>query len=206
MRKVEGYQLHNENIKTRIGAVDLETSVLGNGSVPAAVKSVVTAVEGGNGVVHQTTLTLAGVPITMRDTEQGGGASIYTFPKGRILFLGGSGQINTTTTSAIATTLKSGTTCNWGIGTTTQASATLATTEQDLVQVAAFVSGATINVAPALSTASVGVASVTPYAGVSTATEAFLNLAIAGAGDIDGDATTTTTGTITLTWINLGEL
>jgi hypothetical protein len=36
---------------------------------------------------------------------------------------------------------------NWGVGTTTQANATLVTTEQDILHNAAFVSSATINVA-----------------------------------------------------------
>lgn len=205
-RKVEGFEALNANVRTKLGVKDLEESVSGNGVVPNAAAPYVSVVESGNGVVHQTTLTLADLPITMRDTEQGGGAQIYQFPKGRILFLGGSGQITPTTTSAIATTLNSGVTCNWGVGTTTQASATLATTEQDMVQVKAFVSSTTINVAPAASTAGVGVASVTPYAGVSTPTAAYLNLAVALATDIAANATTTTDGTVTLTWINLGEL
>lgn len=204
-RIVEGFEALNANIRTNVRTINLELSP-SSGTIPGTAAAYVSAVEKGSGIFHQTVLTLAGVPITMRDIEQGGGAQIYTFPKGRILFLGGSGQINTTTTSAIDTTLLSGKTCNWGVGTTTQASATLATTEQDLIQVEAWVSSATINVAPALSTASKGAASVTPYAGVSTATAAYLNLAVADALNINGDATTTTTGTITLTWINLGTL
>lgn len=203
-RKVEGFEQHNANIRKKIGVKDLDISPADTvGVVPAASVSVE---EKGSGVIHQTVLTLADLAITMRDTEQGGGAQIYTFPKGRILFLGGSGQVTTTTTSEIATTLNSGVTGNWGVGTTTQASATLATTEQDLVTVAAFVSSTVIDVAPAAATASPGPASVTPYAGVSTPTAAFLNLAVAVATDIDADATTTTSGTITLNWINLGEL
>ena len=208
-RKVEGYELLNANIKTNMGVKDMDdltfplTNTAGAGTVAAVT---VSAAEYGDGVFHQTVLTLTAAPVTMRDTEQGGGLKIYTFPKGRILFLGGSGQITTTTTSAIATTLLTGKTCNWGIGTTTQANGTLATTEQDLLQVAAWVSSTVINVAPAISTAGKGSAILAPYAGISTATAAFLNLAVAAAGDIDGNATTITTGTITLTWANLGLL
>ena len=206
-RYVEGYELVNANIKRRLGAKNLDKSPgIYDGAVPVAVSAYVTATEKGDSVIHQTVLSLAALPITMRDTEQGQGAQIYTFPKGRILYLGGSGQITTTTTSVIANTLNSGVTCNWGVGTTTQANATVATTEQDLIQVAAWVSGTTINVAPAASTAGKGVACVTPYAGISTPTPVYLNLAVAGAGDIDGNATTITTGTITLSWINLGLL
>ena len=205
-RYTRGYELHSSNIKTKIGQKDMDINVAGAGVIPTAQHGTVSVVEKGDGVFHQTVFTFADVPITMRDTEQGAGIQIYTFPLGRILFLGGSGQITTTTTSILANTLNTGVTCNWGVGTTTQASATLATTEQDFIQVAAWVASATINVAPAASTAGVGIASVTPYAGVSTATAVFLNLAVAGAADIDADASTTTDGTVTLTWINLGTL
>ena len=203
-RQCDGFVAHSANIRKKVGVKELDLSPDDTvGVVPAASVAVE---EKGNGVIHQTVLTLTDLAITMRDVEQGGGAQIYTFPKGRILFLGGSGQITTTTTSAIATTLNSGVTCNWGVGTVTQANATLATTEQDLITVAAFVSSTVIDVAPAAATASPGPASLTPYAGVSTETAAFLNLAVAGATDIDADATTTSSGTITLNWINLGEL
>jgi len=204
-RYTDGFQNLNANIRTKLGVKDIDNILTGAGVVPAAVGPYVTAEELG-AVIHQTVLSLSAIPITMRDTEQGGGAQIYTFPKGRILLLGGSGQITVTTTAAIADTLNGGKTCNWGVGTVTQASATVATTEQDLVQVAAFVSSTVINTAPAVSTASPGIAILTPYAGVSTPTAAFLNLAVAGETDIDGDATTITDGTITLSWLNLGLL
>ena len=207
-RLVEGVIPVNANI-AKPAVFDLQdagdTRPITTAGVGLPAHATVTATEHGNGVIHQTVLTLAATPVTMRDTEQGGGIKIYDFPAGRILFLGASGSIQVTTTSAIATTLKAAKTCNWGVGTTTQASATVATTEQDLLQVAAFTSSATINVAPAVASG-VGAAIVTPFDGTSTAIDAYLNLAIAGAGDIDGNATTTTTGTITLNWINLGTL
>ena len=206
-RYVEGFEAVNANIRRKLGSKNLDESPAAfAGVVPSAVATYVTTEEKGDSLIHQTVFTLAALPITMRDTEQGGGAKIYTFPKGRILFLGGSGQITPTTTSAILTTLNGGVTCNWGVGTTTQASATLATTEQDLIQVAAWVSSTVINTAPAASTAGKGVAIVTPYAGVSTATAAFLNLAVALNTDIDGDAAITVSGTIALTWLSLGAL
>jgi len=205
-RYVDGWQAHNDNIRKKVGVKNVDINTAGCGVVPAAQAATVSVVEKGDGIFHQTVFTFADAPITMRDTEQGGGLQIYTFPLGRILFLGGSGSITPTTTSAIATTLNSGVTCQWGVGTVTQANATLATTEQDLVQVAAWVSSTAINTAPAVSTASPGIAILTPYAGISTATAAFLNLAVATATDIDADATTTTDGTVTLTWVNLGLL
>lgn len=162
----------------------------------------VSAVEYGIGPIHQTTLTFAATPITMRDTQQGGGVKIYDFPEGRILFLGATGSIAVTTTSVLTSTLNAGVTCNWGIGSATQSSATVASTEQDIIQVTAFTSSATINVAGAVSK---GVGVLTPLDGTTTAIDAYLNLAVAGATDIDANATVTVSGTATITWMNLGD-
>lgn len=166
--------------------------------------STVTVQELGNGVVNKTVITLTNTPVTMRDTEQGGGVKIYDFPAGRIVRLGASGSIAVTTTSILANTLNAGVTCNWGVGSTTQASATLATTEQDFVNVAAFTSSATINVAGAVATG-VGPGVLASLDGTTTPVDAFLNLAVAGATDIDADATVTVSGTITILWANAGD-
>lgn len=161
----------------------------------------VTAVEYGNAMLHRTVLTLTDLPITMRDTEQGGGVKIYDFPAGRILFLGSIGTIIPTTHSAVST-LNAGVTCNWGVGSTIQANGTVATTEQNIIQVTAWTSSATQDVAPA---ASNGVGILTVLDGTSAAVDAHLNLAVAGSGDIDGNASILVTGTITITWLNLGD-
>lgn len=190
------------SVYTAVG--ELKVSTLGAASSTAGVKNgaTVTATEAGTGVVHQTTLTLAATPITMRDTEQGGGVKIYDFPEGRILILGATGSIAATTTSVLADTLNASKTCNWGVGTTTQANATLATTEQDIVQVTAFTSSATINVAGATSK---GVGVLAVFDGTTTPVDAFLNLAVATADDIDADASVSVSGTINITWVNLGD-
>lgn len=203
-RQTNGWEALNANIRTKLGVKDLDNNTNGNGVVPAAVAAYVTAVEKGDGVSHQTVLTLAALPITMRDTEQGGGAQIYTFPNGRVFHMGSVSSIAVTTTSALASTLNAGVTCNYGVGTTTQASATVATTEQDLVNVAAFTASATINVAGAVATG-VGPAVLASHDGTSTAIAAFLNLAVAVATDIDADATVTVTGTVTINWLNVGD-
>jgi hypothetical protein len=204
-RKVDGWQDLNANIRRKLGAVNIDTPNSGvNGSVPANVQQYVTAVERGNDSCHKTILTLSALPITMRDTQQGGGAQIYTFPAGRICRIGAIGSIAVTTTSALASTLHTGVTCNWGVGSTTQANATVATTEQDFVNVAAFTSSATINVAGATATG-VGPGVLASLDGTSAVIAAFLNLAVALLTDIDADATVTVTGTITITWANLGD-
>ena|SRR4030066_118826 len=201
-RFVEGFETVGTNVKRKLGNKSLDKNVVGAGSVPAAMAPYVTATEYGDGTFHQTVLTLSAVPVTMGDTAQGGGVKVYDFPLGRIMRLGGTGTIAVTTTSALATTLNTGVTCNWGVGSTTQASATLATTEQDLVNVTAFTASATIDVAGANSTG-VGAAVLASLDGTSAAVDAYLNLAVAVATDIDGDATVTVSGTVKITWINL---
>jgi hypothetical protein len=162
----------------------------------------VTAVESGNGLIHKTVLTLANTPITMRDTEQGGGVKVYDFPDGMIAFHGSFYDLTMTTHSVLADTLNTGVTCNAGVGTTTQANATLATTEQNIIQVTAWTAGTTIDVA---NTATQGVGLPTTLNGTGTALDAYLNLAVAGAGDIDADASILVNGTITMMWSNLGD-
>jgi len=153
--------------------------------------------------VHTTILTLDETPLTLRNTEQGAGVKVYDFPLGRIVILDASGSVAMTTTSVILDTLNGAKTCNWGIGTTTQANATLATTEQDILQVEDITSSATINVAGAAS-AGVGTA-MTLLDGSETAIDAFLNVSIPTADDIDADATVTLTGEISISWVNLDE-
>lgn len=203
-RNVEISEPVNANVKV-IKTVDMDVAPTSSvGVVPSAVSPYVTVVESGDSQIHKSVFTLTALPITMRDTEQGGGAQIYTFPAGRIFHMGSIGSIAVTTTSVLADTLNAGVTCNWGVGTTTQASATVATTEQDLVNVAAFTASATINVAGATATG-VGPAVLASHDGTSTAKAVFVNLAVAGATDIDANATVTVSGTITINWLNVGD-
>lgn len=158
------------------------------------------------GAVHQTLITLNATPITIVDANVGGGTKIYTFPEGRILLLGAVGSMAFTTTSVLASTLNAGVTINWGLGsvlTTTQASGTLATTEQDMLPTTNATASATINVAGAVSNGKL--ASGLQFDGTATATAVNLNVGVATATDIDGDATVTVAGTVVLTWIHLGD-
>lgn len=158
------------------------------------------------GAVHQTLITLNATPLTLVDANVGGGTKIYTFPEGRILLLGAVGSMAFTTTSVLASTLNAGVTINWGLGsvlTTTQASGTLATTEQDMLPTTNATASATINVAGAASNGKL--AASAQFDGTATATAVNLNVGVATATDIDGDATVTVAGTVVLTWIHLGD-
>lgn len=173
------------------------------GATPGAVSAQVAVQEFGAGQTHSTVLTLVNLPLTVRDTQQGGGVKIYTFPLGKIFRLGASAEnIVIRTTSDVATTLNSAVTGQFGVGSTTQANATLATTEQDFVQVTAFTSSATTGAAPAAVRA-YGVPVTTLLDGSATAVDVFFNVAVAGATDIDADATVLVSGTVTLNWIRV---
>lgn len=158
------------------------------------------------GAVHQTVINLTATPITITDASVGGGVKIYTFPEGRIMVLGCVATVAFTTTSVLASTLNASTTLNWGLGTvitTTQASATLTTTEVDLLPSTAATASATINVAGAAANGKLAAAA--QFDGTTTAIPVNLNVGVATATDIDGDATVTATGTVVITWINLGD-
>jgi hypothetical protein len=174
-----------------------------NGSVGAKSGSTVSVVEG-SPAIHKTTFTLTALPLTLADATVGAGVKIYDFPEGLICILGAYGSVAETTTSILANTLNTGITYNWGVGTTTQANGTLATTEQDIVPTTNGTASATISVAGA---ASAGVRAAAPalFNGTTTAKSAFFNVGIATNTDIDADATTTWTGSITIVWMLAGD-
>lgn len=199
---IQGNYSLREPVKTLLGAA---TTVQSKSSYGAGAKngSTVTAAEYGDGNIHVTTLTLVDTPLTVRDTEQGVGVKVYDFPEGRVLILGATGSMAFTTTSELATTLNASVSSRWGVGTVTQSNATLATTEQDIIPVTTFTSGATIDVENTAVAAAL--AASAQFDGTTTAKDAFLNVSVPGATDIDADATVTAAGTVTITWINLGD-
>lgn len=154
--------------------------------------------------VHKTVLTFVNTPITLRNTEQGGGIKVYDFPAGKIMFLGATGSVTMTVTSVLADTLNASAVVNWGIGSVTQANGTLATTEQDIIATTNLTSAATINTASAASNGT-GAGSLTPLDGTTTPVDAFLNVGVADGADIDADATVLINGTATIVWANLGD-
>lgn len=175
-------------------------------NVGAKNGSTVSVVELGtlNGYLHKTDFTFTALPLTLADVTVGAGVKIYDFPEGTIHIIGAYGSVAETTTSALASTLNAGVTYNWGIGTTTQANGTLATTEQDILPTTNGTASATINVA---GPASVGarVAAGAYFDGTATAKDAYFNVGIATATDIDGDATVTFTGTASIIWGFYGD-
>jgi len=162
-----------------------------------------TVVEYGDGFFHQSYITFDSFPLTLLDATQGVGQLLYSFPGfGAITILGATGSLAEKTTSVLANTLNASAVYNWGVGSTTQANGTLATTEQNIIQATNGTSSATINVSGAVSYTNRTAAP----AQFAPALSAYFNVGIATATDIDGDATTLWTGRIVLTWLYNGNI
>jgi len=167
--------------------------------------STVSVVEHGfGGFIHKTVLTLTATPIDIADSTAGGGVLIYTFPAGMIVNLGGYLSVAPTTTSTIATTLKSGVTIEMGVGSASAGAAALTTTEEDYITGVSGPTSTVINVAAAAIVAARTIA-VATLDGHTTPSPAYLNIGVPTATDIDGDATVTLTGTVTLLWVFGGD-
>lgn len=173
-----------------------------------------TAVEyGGEGRARSTHFNFAAVSHTLSDTNNYSSQQIYTFPDGAIIIDGGVGSMYFTTTSAIASTLNSGVTCQWGVGSAAASATTLATTMINMLPgsgqtVPTWTSSTVISVAPAVANAyfkGPGTINLNILDGTSTAVKAYLNFAIASTSDIDADATLSITGDILLHWTLQGD-
>jgi hypothetical protein len=203
-RKVEGWTAVNPNIRSPV-TEDLDaltfplTNTAGAGAVPAGVAATVTAAEYGDGVFHQTVLTLTALDqLIPNGASEWCGTEVYDFPIGRILVLGVTASLAPTTTTALVTTITTGTTGTVALGTVTD-DGTHTTTKADLLPDGNFTSSTTVNVAAA----AVGktlVASA-PFDGTSAAKAAFLNTKVA-TNSADGHLAWA--GNITMTWVELG--
>lgn len=163
-----------------------------------------TVVEYGDGFLHQTVLTASSYPLTLVASAQGAGQLLYQFPaSSAITILGATGYVSETTTSILADTLNASATYNWGIGTTTQANGTLATTEQNIIQTTNGTASATINVA-ATNSSTYRTGAPANFGATPGAVSAYFNVGVASAGSIDADATTLWNGVIILTWLYSG--
>jgi hypothetical protein len=176
-------------------------STYGAGSVPAATGLLgVTSAEYGDGIVHQTVITLTAALVTMTDAGAAGnqgGIQIYDFPQGVTSILGASSNL---TTLAGAGGIGDTAALVGSVGTVVAATdnATLTTTEADIIPSTAGTLTAGAGTLNGKST--------TPavFDGTATAKSAFLNLAVPDAGSSASD-TVAVTGTVTITWINHGD-
>lgn len=201
-KSVNALQSVNANIVTPI-VFDLDqalSSTAGNGAVPSAVAATCVAVESGDGVTHQTVLTLTALDqLVPNGGSEFCGTELYDFPAGRIHIIGVTASLAPTTTTVIADTIASGATGTVALGTATD-DGTHTNTKVDLLPDGNFTSSTVINV-PAAAVTKTLVAGA-PFDGTSAAKKAFLNSKVA---TNTADAHLAWTGNITITWINLGD-
>ena len=172
------------------------------GAPNAAATGEIVASHAQFGPFCQTTLRLNNVPQAVVNGTEYQGTKIYDFPAGRISVLGVTATLQQKTTSAILTTLNSGTGAI-SLGTATASATTLASTMVDLLPSTAFTSSTVINVAgTAVSNA---LAAGAQFNGTATPIDVFLNTAYATTTDVDGNATQTISGTVVITWVALGD-
>lgn len=151
----------------------------------------------------KTTLTLDNVAQTVTNGTEHQGTKIYDFPAGRLLVLGVTATLQQKTTSALASTINSGSTGAISLGTAASASTTLETTAADFLPSTAFTSSTTIDVAG--TAVSAALAASAHFDGTSTAKDLYVNTAYATTADVDGNGTQTISGTVVVCWVNLGD-
>ncbi len=215
-----GIATNVDNIATNV--TDIATGVTNHSNHAAGVdsnathtvgavttKTGLTVAETGDGAMHKTVFTLAGVAMTSTDATTNGAQTtqqLYTFPEGHILILGAHAVF---ATGGIVATTGGGTgysdTADLGIGVGTvaaNAAVGLDGTEEDIC------TEMDVNLSSKASDAEAAVAQSTAAAhdGSGTAIKAILNTSTLDDADHGGTADTlTVTGTITIVWTTLGD-
>ena len=161
------------------------------------------AIEGGVGVVRQTTLKLEARGMTVTDALAYASSKLYDFPEGRILILGCIASLQFAVTSTMASTINLNAAMDWSLGSAAATSVTLATTMVDLLPKVDKTLDAAINVDTSASTGALAAAA--QFDGTTTPLDMYLNVSFPTGTDIDADGTMVVSGTITFTWINLGD-
>lgn len=181
-------------------------SILNIGTTPKTTVGIgakngttITAAENGDGILHQTVLTLAAYQQAITDANAYGGGKIYDFPAGRILLLGTTANLTLSVVGDQTTTINATASVTWGLGSATASNATLATTMVDMLpKTTAVLESGTKATTGAL-------AASAQFDGTATAIDCFLNFGFETNTDIDGNGVLQVDGTITLTWVNLGD-
>jgi len=181
--------LHLEGLRDRVRDLDQLPVVVPNADVKLTIGAQggtqgtvagLSVVEDGGLGFHRTKFVFVNMPLTVRNTETGGGVQIYDFPDGYLYLVGGIGDVTITTTSVLADTLNCVGGLQVGRGDPDPEHHVVDDHEQDLVTAAAFTSSATISVANTATTSAL----VTPafFDGTTTAKNAFFNISVDAAG------------------------
>lgn len=186
-------------------------SFINNDITPASVAGLSYKGYGGRNVVKQAYFELSSMSMTITDALAYASQLLGTMPEGRIRIIDATASLAFTTTSAIASTLNSGVTVQWSVGSAAASATTLATTMLSYLPgtggtVPTFTSSTTVNVASATVTGAYTITSTQAIDGTSTPAPIYLNLAVATGTDIDADATLTVSGHILITYAVTGDV
>ena len=173
------------------------------GSVPSAVGATVNAQHVSLGPLVITTLTLSDVAQAVTNGTEYQSTEIFDFPEGRISVLGCTASLAQKTTSALATTINTGSTMACALGTAAASNVALTSTMVDLLPSTNLTTSTTINVAG--SAVGAALAAAAQFDGTTTAKKMYLNTGFATTTDVDGNGTQTISGSVVITWINLGD-
>ncbi len=186
-----------------------EDEIQAKATVNATVANYVNLSNDLGGAFRQIKLTLRSCPLAITDALAYGSVLLLTLPEGYVTLLGAVAKnLTFTTTSAISTTLNSGVTVQFALGTAAASATTLAGTMLNVCPGVdqpppTFVSSTVINTAPAL--VSERLRDIDMLDGSAAAIPVYLNIAVLTGGDIDGDATLLVDGTIILTFLMTGD-
>lgn len=203
-RELQGNQLAIGNggtFLTEAGSEEITSRSIG--SLVALLGAGAMSVLERKGQLHRTIITLvAAVLTTVDDVTNGAQATqdLYLFPRGNILFLGGSSNLtitgdgtNQTTTAALVAAIGSS---------AAAADATLTSTEADFIPSTVATFTASVGTMKGKSTASKFFDNTTTTAAAQL--KAKLNCAIPTAGS-SAVGTLLVSGTVELVWVNLGD-
>jgi hypothetical protein len=171
--------------------------------VGAIVANKATAVDAGDGVIHQTvlTLTLTGAnDLDMADADHGTGIKVFDFPAGRIHVIGAVIDASVTVNNAFEASPNDVVllSCGSAVGAD---DADLTSTEADLIPKATLDTVGNTELTLPWHGA---LAASAAFDGTTTALDLFVNAAVAGTS-LTKALTIAITGTLTITWINLGD-
>lgn len=157
---------------------------------------------GGDGISRQTVLICEAMPVTVANTTGAsfGSQKVYDFPLGRIFVKGVTAYFGTIT---FGSTIASGGSGDYSMGTTATADATLSGTDINLLPSSAMVDPFVVRTG--YSAAGTALAAAAAFDGTATAVDAILNVIIDDADVSDaGTDTAYFTGVIVINWENHG--
>ncbi|MDD2777637.1 MAG: hypothetical protein PHI16_01905 [Methanocellales archaeon] len=175
---------------------------LTSSGIGAAVAGIASAVEYGDGIQHETVITLTNVSLVIADGAFDDGEKVYDFPEGRILVQGVTASLVSTITTNFNASAAD--TFVVGAGTTTTSvsgDGALQTTEIDILP---STENDTVDGTTTVFTNGIALAASAHFDGTTTAKDVFVNMGIPAAND-SGANTNAVTGTIRITWLNLGD-